>query len=216
MIGNPIDYDRKYIDNSPLWGKSILDNDIKEYLKLLKGKTVLDLGIGEGQNSIILSQLGYDVTGVDFSKKALDICNNKSSNIKLVKCDIRNFNIEQNKYDLIMSRCVLHFLHKEDVYSIINNIKNTLNPNGLVYLSVFSTNDPSFKFKCNNSDFDILPNNVFHKISDDTYSSYFSKTEILELFAGFNTILISDNYSMDLCHGNPHYHGIIEYIGQKI
>ena len=32
MIGNPIDYDKKYIDNSPLWGKSILDNDIKKLL----------------------------------------------------------------------------------------------------------------------------------------------------------------------------------------
>ena len=71
MLGNPIDYDKKYIDNSPLWGKSILDNDIKRYLKLLKGKTVLDLGIDEGQNSITLSQLGYNVTGVDCSKKAL-------------------------------------------------------------------------------------------------------------------------------------------------
>ena len=29
MLGNPIDYDKKYIDNSPLWDKSILDNDIK-------------------------------------------------------------------------------------------------------------------------------------------------------------------------------------------
>ena len=49
MIGNPVNYDKKYIDNSPLWGKSIFDNDIKKYLKLLEGKTVLDLGIGEGQ-----------------------------------------------------------------------------------------------------------------------------------------------------------------------
>lgn len=29
MIGNPVDYDKKYINNSSLWGKSILDNDIK-------------------------------------------------------------------------------------------------------------------------------------------------------------------------------------------
>ena len=215
MIGNPIDYDKKYIDNSPLWGKSILDNDIKRYLKLLEGKTVLDLGIGEGQNSITLSELGYNVTGVDCSKKALDICKNKSSNIKLVESDIRNFNIEQNKYDFIMSRCVLHFLHKNDVYNIIKNIKNNLKPSGLVYISVFSTDDPSLKFKIRTPDFDTLENNVFHKVLDNTYSSYFSKKEILELFSDFNTILISDEYSMDLGHGNPHYHGIIKYIGQK-
>ena len=56
---------------------------------------------------------------------------------------------------------------------------------------------------------------IVKKVSDNTYSSYFSKKEILELFSDFNTILISDEYSMDLGHGNPHYHGIIKYIGQK-
>ena len=216
MIGKPINYDKKYIGNSHLWSKPILDNDIKKYLKLLDGKNVLDLGIGEGQNSIPLSELGYNITGIDSSKKALEICKNSSSNIKLFEGDIRNFNIEQNKYDFIMSRCVLHFLHKNDVYDIIKNIKNNLKPNGLVYISVFSTDDPSLKFKIRTPDFDTLENNIFYKVLDDTYSSYFSKDEILKLFSDFNTILISDEYSMDLGHGNPHYHGIIKYIGQKI
>ena len=216
MIGKPINYDKKYIANSHLWSKPILDNDIKKYLKLLDGKNVLDLGIGEGQNSIPLSELGYNITGIDSSKKALEICKNSSSNIKLFEGDIRNFNIEQNKYDFIMSRCVLHFLHKNDVYDIIKNIKNNLKPNGLVYISVFSTDDPSLKFKIRTPDFDTLENNIFYKVLDDTYSSYFSKDEILKLFSDFNTILISDEYSMDLGHGNPHYHGIIKYIGQKI
>lgn len=215
MIGKPIDYDKKYIDNSPLWGKPILDHDLKKYLKLLKGKTVLDLGIGEGQNSIALSKLGYNVTGVDYSKKALVFCKELSTNIKLVESDIINFDIEQNKYDLIMSRCVLHFLHKNDIYDIIKNIKNNLKSSGLVFISVFSTDDPSLKFKIKTPDFATLENNVFHKISDNTYSSYFSKKELLELFSDFNTILISDEYSMDLGHGTPHYHGIINYIGQK-
>ena len=215
MIDNPIDYDKKYISDSLLWDKPILDNDIKKYLKLLNGRNILDLGIGEGQNSIALSELGYNVTGIDYSKKALDICRRKCSNIELIEGDIRNFNICANKYDLILSTCVLHFLHKSDAYAIIENIKNNIKQNGLVYISVFSIDEPGLKFKYNNPDFDTLENNIFHKKSDDTYSSYFSKKEILELFSDFNTILISDEYSMDLGHGNPHYHGIIKYIGQK-
>lgn len=107
-------------------------------------------------------------------------------------------------------------MHKNDIYDIIKNIKNNLKSDGLVYISVFSLEDPSFNFKCNNPDFDTLENNVFHKISDNTYSSYFSKNEILELFSDFDTIFISDEYSLDLGHGTPHYHGIIKYIGKKI
>ena len=54
MIGKPIDYDKKYNKNTTIWGKSTLDMSLKQYLKLLEGKNVLDLGIGEGQNSIAL------------------------------------------------------------------------------------------------------------------------------------------------------------------
>lgn len=70
--------------------------------------------------------------------------------------------------------------------------------------------------KLANNDFEKLDNNIFHNISNDTYMSYFTKDEILELFDGFETILISDEYSLDLGHGESHHHGIIKYVGKKI
>ena len=215
MIGNPVDYNKKYNNTSSIRGKAKLDISLKTYLKLLSGKNVLDLGIGEGQNSIPLSELGYHVTGVDYSTKALDICRNNSSNIKFIHDDIRNFIIEKDKYDLILSAGVLHFLHKDDVNHIIKEIKSNLKPNGLVYISVFSEKDPGLNKKENNTDFDRLDHNIFHNHIENTYISYFSKNEILKLFSDFTTIFISDEYSLDFFHGNPHYHGIIKYIGKK-
>lgn len=215
MKGNTIDYNKHYTDNSPIWGKSKLDIELKRFLKLLDGKNVLDLGIGEGQNSIILSELGYNVTGVDYSTKSLEICKSNCSNIELIQSDIRNYSIAKNKYDLIMSRYALHFLHKDDVFSIINNIKSNLSQNGLVYISVLSTDDPSLNFKISSQDFDILENNIFYNKITNTYISHFTKDEILQLFSDFTTIFIANEYSMDLGHGKPHYHGMIKYIGQK-
>ena len=55
MLGNPVDYNKKYLKNSSLWGTPTLDNELTQYLELVKGKNILDLGIGEGQNSIALS-----------------------------------------------------------------------------------------------------------------------------------------------------------------
>lgn len=217
MIGKSIDYDKKYSNNNPIWGKPNLDFELKRYLNLLNKGNVLDLGIGEGNNSIILADFGFDVTGVDDSKKALAICNNgKKDNLSLIQDDIRNFKIQNNYYDLILSRAVLHFLHKDDVKNIIYDIKSNLKNNGLVYITVFSTNDDSMNKKLANNDFEKLDNNIFHNTLDDTYMSYFTKDEILELFDGFETILILDEYSLDLGHGEPHYHGIIKYIGKKI
>lgn len=215
MIGNPVNYDKKYKDNFPIFPAK-LDWDLRKYLNLIPGKEVLDLGIGQGRNSIPLVELGYNVTGVDYSTKCLEICKNNCPKLNLIQSDIRNFEIEKNKYDLISSRCVLHFFHKDDCYEIINNIKENLKNNGLVYIHVFSLEDPKFLRHTNSEDFEILENNILHNKVNDTYISFFTKDEILNLFSDFKTICIAEEYFLDQGKDTPHYSGIIKYIGQKI
>ena len=215
MIGNPVDYDKKFQDNFPIFPAKF-DSELKRYLNLVPGKNVLDLGIGQGRNSIPLYKLGFNVTGVDYSTKCLEICNQNCPNLNLVQSDIRTFNIEKNKYDLILSRCVLHFLHKNDSYNIIKNLKNNIKINGLIYIHVFSLEDPKFIKHSTSSNFEILDNNILHNIVDDTYVSFFTKEEVLKLFNDFRTILISEEYCLDQGGETPHYSGVIKYIGQKI
>lgn len=177
--------------------------ELRKYIKLLNGKEVLDLGVGKGYNSVLLSNFGFNVTGVDISNESLKYIeeNFDCSNLTLINKDVRKFEIEKNKYDLILSSNVLHFMPKEDFLKIIKKIKENLKEDGLIYISVFSKEDPSSKL---NKDF-----------KENTCISYFSKEEILDIFSDFTTILISDEYSLDLVHGNPHYHGMIKYVGKK-
>ena len=137
MLGNPVNYDKKFKENFPIFPAKI-DLELKRYLNLVPGKEVLDLGIGQGRNSIPLAELGFNVTGVDYSTKCLEVCKNTCNKLNLVQSDIRTFDIEKDKYDMIISGYVLHFLHKNDSYQIIKNIKNNLKNNGIVYISVFS------------------------------------------------------------------------------
>ena len=215
MIGKPVDYDNKFKDEFPIFPAK-LDYELKTYLNLIPGKEVLDLGIGQGRNSIPLSELGFNVTGVDYSTKCLDICMANCPKLNLIHSDIRNFHIEKNKYDLIQSRFVLHFLHKNDSYEIIKNIKNNIKLNGIVYIYVFSLNDPKYEKNINSKEFELLENNIFHHKTSNTYVSFFTRDEIQNLFKDFKTICISDEYRFDIGHDKPHYHGFIKYIGQKI
>ena len=215
MIGNPVNYDKKYNVEFPIHPVK-LDWDLKRYLNLLPGNEVLDLGIGQGRNSIPLVELGYNVTGVDYSTKCLEICKNNCPKLNLIQSDIRTFPIENNKYDLISSRCVLHFFHKDDTYKIIKTIKENLKENGLVYIHVFSLEDPKLTQHTNSSNFEVLENNILHHIVNDTYVSFFTKNEILDLFSDFKTISIAEEYCLDQGGDTPHYSGIIKYIGQKI
>lgn len=215
MIGNVVDYDKKFKNNFPKIPVK-LDFELKRYLNLLPGKEVLDLGIGQGINSIPLSNLDFNVTGVDYSTKCLEICKNTCPKLNLIRSDIRNFNIEKDKYDLILSRCVLHFLHKVDSYKIIQNIKSNIKDKGLVYINVFSIEDPKFIRSSISSDLEKLDNNILHNKIYDTYVSFFAKDEILNLFSDFKTIFISEEYSLDQGKEIPEYFGLIKYIGQKI
>lgn len=215
MIGNPVDYDKKYQKDFPNFPAKF-DWVLKWYLDLVPGKEVLDLGIGQGMNSIPLSRLGYNVTGVDYSTNCVNLCKKNCPELNLIQSDIRTFFIENNKYDLIMSRRVLHFLHKNDVYEVIENIKNGLKPNGIAYINVFSVEDPKLAQKEHSKNLKFLKNNMIHHLYNDTYVSFFSKKEILSLFKDFKTLCISEEYSLEQPLENPHYDGIIRYIGQKI
>lgn len=55
--------------------------------------------------------------------------------------DIRNFNISEGSYSLIIVSWVLNFFRKSEIDLIINNIKKGLKPNGIVYFTAFSTLD---------------------------------------------------------------------------
>lgn len=215
MIGKPVDYDKKFKGHFSI-SSAKLDFDLKRYLNLINGKNVLDLGIGQGRNSIPLARLGFNVTGVDYSKKCLEICKNNYQELNLIQNDIRNFNIKKDIYDLITSRFVLHFFHKDDSYKIIKNIKSNLKTDGLVYICVFSLDDPKFEEYSSSPDFEVLENHILHNKSNDTYVSFFTKDEVLNLFSDFKTVCISEEFSLDLGGDSPRYAGMIKYIGRKV
>ena len=215
MIGNSFNYDNKKDENFPIL-KVQFDAELKRFLHRVPGKEVLDLGVGQGTNSIPLFKQGYNITGVDCSAKCLHLCEENCPGLNLIQSDIRNFEIEKNKYDLILSRYVLHFLHKDESYKIIENMKNNIKTNGLIYISVFSTEDFRIKKFSNNPAFEELENHIFHNKIKDTYISFFTKKEIKNLFSDFKPLLITESYFLDERQENTSYGGVIKYIGKKI
>ena len=91
-----------------LKGKTSL-NDIE--LKLLgnvKGKTILHLQCHFGQDTISLSRLGAEVTGVDLSNKAIEnarqIAEDTNSNAKFISCDIYDLpNHLEQQFDIVFT-----------------------------------------------------------------------------------------------------------------
>lgn len=85
----------------------------------LRGKSVLDVGCGDGSNAVMLAQLGASVTGIDISPKAIDLAR-KRAEINGVKDSVRfccspleTADFSQNSFDIIWGDFILHHLITE-------------------------------------------------------------------------------------------------------
>lgn len=100
--------------------------------------SVVDLGAGQGRNSIPLYKLGYNVTAVDISQVGLDQIQSKYHGIKTLCNDIYNF--DTSEFDFILLDSMLHFYkndfnrEKEFVEGILNQMKiNSTFINCMIY-----------------------------------------------------------------------------------
>jgi len=93
--------------------------------EFFRDKKILEFGCGLGQNIFVLSQFGFDVTGYDVSKFAVDFCN------KLGIKATTKFN-SLKKFDVVFSKFVLE--HVTNPYEELKKIRSKLNDNGLLIL----------------------------------------------------------------------------------
>jgi len=113
-----------------------------------KEGVALDIGAGEGRNSIFLAKKGFHVVAVDKIPEGLEKLENfaKKQNLSIEThvLDIENFHFPSQKYSLVLSVAALDFMRFSSFRNIIKKVEDSLLPQGVVYLSVFSINDPFF------------------------------------------------------------------------
>ena len=107
--------------------------ELKKLKPFIQGKkTLLDLGCGNGRNTLLFKHM--DVTGIDFSPSAIK----KAKLYGHGKFEVRSvFNLK-GKFDVIIDSGLFHHLRAIQHKKYLDNIKKTLNPDGIYYLAVFS------------------------------------------------------------------------------
>jgi 2-polyprenyl-3-methyl-5-hydroxy-6-metoxy-1,4-benzoquinol methylase len=103
----------------------------------LRGKSVLDVGCGDGANAVLLAQLGAIVTGIDISPKAIELAR-KRAEINGVKDSVRfccspleTADFSQNSFDIIWGDFILHHLLSE-LDSVARKLTEWAKPGGLL------------------------------------------------------------------------------------
>jgi len=121
--------------------------DLKEHAHLLHAPAlVLDVGCGEGRNSIFLAAQGYDVEAFDLSEagieKAKRIAQDMNLKIKFWAQNLADF-VFQKKYDVILSHGVLHLPEKQYRDQFICEAQKNTKIGGFHFIGVFTNRLPA-------------------------------------------------------------------------
>jgi 2-polyprenyl-3-methyl-5-hydroxy-6-metoxy-1,4-benzoquinol methylase len=130
------------------WNASLLDPGYRmshapnrllmETIKGRKPGTALDIGMGEGRNSIYLAQLGWSVTGFDQAEKAVNAARQRAAEAKLplqtVVARFDRFDFTREHWDLVV-----------DMYEFVpvrrfrQQVYESLKPGGLWVIEGFGS-----------------------------------------------------------------------------
>ena len=95
---------------------------------------MLDLGCGQGRNSLYLSDRGFDVTAYDVSPGMIKMITDIIVKEGIEGLDVHEYNINraniEGMYDLIVSTVVMMFLEREAIPNIITNMQAHTNSGG--------------------------------------------------------------------------------------
>lgn len=138
-----------YIDSSVKWLSSVIPTNGK----------ILDLGCGPGLYTKRLSDMGYDVTGMDFSRRSIAYAKSQDTKTEYI---YKNY-LELDYVDMFdavtLIYCDYAALTPDERRTLIPRVYQALKPGGLFILDVFS--EKKFIGKANNTSWTLCNNGSF-------------------------------------------------------
>jgi 2-polyprenyl-3-methyl-5-hydroxy-6-metoxy-1,4-benzoquinol methylase len=122
------------ITRHPWWAaRGQLMIDLLRRVEIHAPAEVLDAGCGWGTNLTLLEQTGYDVTGLDISRKSLQKLDRIDR--KLVEADLnKDLPVEVPQFDAVLALDVIE--HIDDDCQAAQRLRRLVNPGGRLILSV--------------------------------------------------------------------------------
>ena len=146
---------RKYVNDK--WcvrcGKTTPTPYLQKNISLLQteGKTVVDVGCGNGRNTIFMRDQGFRVV-------PLDMCNSLGEDMTLGK---DKFPLEDNSVDIILSNYVMMFLDEDERDQVIEEMKRVAKFGCKIMLELYPAKD---SFAVNKEEMIAMQKDIFDKL----------------------------------------------------
>lgn len=198
-------YDSGYLNCPCFWGESpgSLVQQLDSFIDYSLPLSVLDIGCGEGKNSIFFARKGAKVVAMDISEAALNNAKRAWKDHNLVNwilSDVRKSSIE-GKYDIVIAYGLFHCYESfEEIKSGINKIKMATKENGYNLLCAFNDR---------HQDLSAHPGFSPTLLNHDFYEAAYSDWEIMY-------VSDEDLYETHPHNNIPHSHSLTRLIAKKV
>lgn len=114
---------------------------IASFSKTIAGKKVLDLGCGPGHESYIFAELGFDVTGLDFSNEMIRRAKNfkdSTNNPSFIVGDMTKLNnyFEENQFDAIWASASLLHIRPSDIQATLEGMTSIAKNGAKIFIGL--------------------------------------------------------------------------------
>jgi SAM-dependent methyltransferase len=199
---------KDYQKGGPAWA-TIEGRILSQFIDFIKSnkfttKHALEIGCGTGKYLMILKEGGFQTDGIDSSKTAVEMTrDNLKDNSDIKIADMFEYDIPQNRYDLIFSIFSIHHGYRDQVEKTLERIYKALLPGGkvLVTLPDYESSKNWHTFKDNQD----LGDGTFAPLSGPEKGlphSFYNKQEVEELFKEFINVKIELEQNGKIIHGN--------------
>lgn len=132
---DPASRNHEFIDRSVAW--------IAQLVPTAEYPALLDLGCGPGMYTERFAKTGYQVTGIDFSKRSIayakSVAEQKALTITYHYMDYLKLSYEESFDVITLIYCDFAVFSEEDRSQLLKKIYRALKPNGKFIVDVFST-----------------------------------------------------------------------------
>ena len=187
------------------------DGVIQTLNNITKDNLILEAGCGTGRVVKYLSDLGYNIEGIELGEKSVTDINQLEPSLKISVGDITDIDKPDDTYDRILSYGVIeHFIDGPDVPLL--EMKRVLKPDGKLIITV-----PSFN-KVRQSRYQKYPDDLYWKfIVGNQFYEYRMKPEEFEEVITSNGFKIEQSLPIADIDGIYHEHlSMVTHDGVKL
>jgi SAM-dependent methyltransferase len=200
-----MDFDRLYRSTEHYFG-SEPNELVTQYCRLLeKGLRILDLGAGQGRNSLFLARQGYGIDAVDPSRVAAETiaaaAGREDLDICVYPCGFEAFAPRVDGYGGILALGLIQLLSRNSIDRLMIDIRDWCLPGGLVLTMTFTVDDPTHERFARSPEWtEAGPNSFVHPREGPR--TFLEPGELRRLFSGFEVLHYQEGLGREHRHGD--------------